>query len=180
MKQYVFFVILLVLTNGCSTSVVENKNDSKAVDKTTSVNANLKDSAAMEEFMKPSSRAPEQNSNANLMLGSTFGKQVKRNPNGRAAAPPIDPNAKRMLANAPDNSVIYTEMNQQGTPIETRIFKNHPQLQKVERTYSTIERPEIKVYLKNGKIIDVPGDKFDNILNAPAKDIAAAAAVAVP
>ncbi len=103
----------------------------------------------------------------------------KRGQSKRVNVTPIDPNARRVLTAAPDNSEISTEMNKQGQPIETRTFKDHPSLVKVVRTYVTLENPQVKVYLKNGKVLDLPKGKIDNIFNVPADEILTAVGVAV-
>lgn len=61
---------------------------------------------------------------------------------------------------ASDNSEIFTELKD--VPTETRVFKSHPQLIKVVKT-GVPGKMTIKVYLKNGKIVDVAGDKFPNL-----------------
>jgi hypothetical protein len=61
---------------------------------------------------------------------------------------------------ASDNSEIFTELKDM--PIETRVFKSHPQLVKVVKS-GMPGKMTIKVYLKNGKVVDVPGDKFPNL-----------------
>ncbi len=54
---------------------------------------------------------------------------------------------------APDDSTFGASMNSKGQFLETRIFSNHSQLAKVERFAA---EKKIIVYLKNGKIIELP------------------------
>jgi hypothetical protein len=69
---------------------------------------------------------------------------------------------------APDNSEFYTTMDSSGQAIETREFHNHPQLIKVTRVWKGVNDKTIHIYLKNGKVVDLPGDKIENINSQPA------------
>jgi hypothetical protein len=69
---------------------------------------------------------------------------------------------------APDNSEMFAELGE--VPIETRVFKNHPQLIKVVKS-GIPPNQTIKVYLKGGKTVDLPGDKITNLGTEPAANI---------
>jgi len=60
-------------------------------------------------------------------------------------------------------------MNDKGEPLETRIFKKHPVLAKIERT--DLNNRNVKVYLKNGKVVNLPEGRVENFLTAPAENI---------
>jgi len=75
---------------------------------------------------------------------------------------------------APDNSEIFAELGE--VPIETRVFKNHPQLIKVVKS-GIPPNQSIKVYLKGGKIVDLPGAKIANLGTEPASSILQAAGI---
>jgi hypothetical protein len=62
--------------------------------------------------------------------------------------------------NAPDESVVSTTSRGKDF-VETRTFKNHPQLAKVEKITDGKDT-KYKVFLKNGKILDAPADKMGN------------------
>lgn len=94
-------------------------------------------------------------------------QNVKVNKPGTVAVTP----AGRLM---PDGSEVFTELRD--VPIETRIFKNHPQLLKVVKSGAP-DRATVKVYLKSGKIVEIPGDKVPNLSNAQAADILNAAGV---
>ena len=81
-------------------------------------------------------------------------------------APPMT-GAKQMTYPAPDNSEFFTTMDKSGQAIETRVFHNHPQLDKVTRTWKSVNEKTISIYLKNGKVITLPGDKIENINSQP-------------
>jgi hypothetical protein len=75
---------------------------------------------------------------------------------------------------APDNSEMFAELGE--VPIETRVFKNHPQLIKVVKS-GIPPNQTIKVYLKGGKIVDLPGSKIANLGTEPAASILQAAGI---
>ncbi|MEO6588195.1 MAG: hypothetical protein ABIP06_02605 [Pyrinomonadaceae bacterium] len=55
---------------------------------------------------------------------------------------------------APDDSTYSAEMNSKGQPVETRIFKSHPVLAKIEKITMSPRDYIYKIYLKNGKVIE--------------------------
>ncbi len=59
----------------------------------------------------------------------------------------------------PENSEMTTVMNSKGQVIETRTFKDNPYISKIERVTVTPKDVTTKVYLKNGAVKDLPGDK---------------------
>jgi len=62
---------------------------------------------------------------------------------------------------------------------ERRTFKRHPQLLKIEKITSG-EKKTINVYLKDGRIVEVPGEKINSISTAGSAGILKAAGVDVP
>jgi len=124
---------------------------------------------------------PNQNSLAQTNVnGSLSGSLTEMNGNKQTSvekkpaakdAPPVDPNAKPITQSAPDNSEFQSLMNNQGQPVEMRVFKNHPTILKVEKIYVTLENPMIKIYLKNGKTVNLTADKIGNPMQAPAEEI---------
>jgi hypothetical protein len=61
---------------------------------------------------------------------------------------------------APDDSIISSGSRGKDF-VETRTFRNHPVLAKVEKIMDG-KTEKYKVYLKNGKVIDAPADKMSN------------------
>lgn len=75
---------------------------------------------------------------------------------------------------APDNSEITISLGQ--FPVETRTFKNNPQLAKVERIQDVANKKNIiKVYLKNGQVKEIAENAVQNPMAAPAAEILKAA-----
>ncbi len=96
----------------------------------------------------------------------------------RAAAnqPGSHPPAKPAPIEAPENSYFIAELTDVAK--ETRVFRDHPQLRKVERIHDG-KNQTIRVYLKNGKVVTLPGDKIESISKASSAVILNAAGVRV-
>lgn len=79
---------------------------------------------------------------------------------------------------AADNSEVISTLNEKGA-VETRIFKSHPVLAKIEKT--TYGRDiQLKVYLRNGKVVDLPLEKIKNFAGDSAAEILQAAGISQP
>ena len=97
------------------------------------------------------------------------------NANGENAA--MSGNMKPLAQSAPENSEFTMTLTDVGT--ETRTFKSHPQLDKVVKTIKP-ESSSIKIHLKNGRVVDVAGDKIPSVKTASTVDILAAAGIKPP
>lgn len=99
-------------------------------------------------------------------------------PNGRVITNgPADPNfkGKPMEMPAAYNSTMSTTMNKDGKFLETRAFKDDPQILKLERMQ---ELKTFKLYLKNGKVIELPYEKAENLfLQGSPSDLLLAAGI---
>jgi hypothetical protein len=162
MKQFFCLVILAVFLNGCSTAP-------------SGENA-IRTNADISELNNPDPNSLPQTNANNSLSGSltTFGANNQMSGEKKLAnknAAPLDPNAKPITQPAPDNSEFQSMMNNQGQPVESRVFKNHPALLKVERIYTDLENPVVKIYLKNGKTMNLPADKIGNPMEASAAEI---------
>lgn len=73
--------------------------------------------------------------------------------------------AKPASRPAPDNSEYFSSLTDVAT--ETRQFKGHPVLNKVERITSGKEIT-LRIHLKNGRVIDADGKNVTNMAVAPA------------
>lgn len=79
---------------------------------------------------------------------------------------------------AADNSEVLTVLNEKGA-METRVFKSHPVLAKIEKTTYGRE-VQVRVFLKNGKVIPLAPEKIGNFITDSAQQILQAAAVVQP
>jgi hypothetical protein len=79
-----------------------------------------------------------------------------------------DTQAAEASSQAPDNSTFTSKLTD--IAVETRSFKDHPLLLKVVKTIAP-GKTELKVFLRNGKVIDVPADRIKDLSTIPAMDI---------
>ncbi|HUF04437.1 MAG TPA: hypothetical protein VMM38_09710 [Aridibacter sp.] len=95
----------------------------------------------------------------------------------------IDTNKVETVArkkNLPDDSEMATLMNKQGHVVETRTFLKNKYLDKVVKTTFKPNEVSIKIYLKNGKVVEVTEDKLGNFRTAAARGILDAAGFVIP
>ena len=82
------------------------------------------------------------------------------------------PKPEALTRTGPDDSVITAENNEQGDLVETRVFKNHDMLAKVERILTASRREgNIRVFLKNGRVYEFPVGRLKNALNESPEEI---------
>ncbi|HBR57524.1 MAG TPA: hypothetical protein DEA22_08650 [Blastocatellia bacterium] len=82
--------------------------------------------------------------------------------------------ANRSTREGPENSYFFTELGQ--IAVETRVFRNHPVLSKIEKLNDGTNQ-SIKIYLKDGHIIGLPGRAIPSIFTAASAEILAAAGI---
>jgi hypothetical protein len=64
---------------------------------------------------------------------------------------------------APENSEFAIQMEKGGGVVETRLFKNHPQLRKAEIKWLDPKTRSLWVTLKNGKVVERPAAGVTNL-----------------
>ena len=79
---------------------------------------------------------------------------------------------------APDNSTFTSFLTDAG--YEIRTFKNHPQLLKVEKKITPDGKQAVKVFLRDGKVVELPGQKIPVLATIPAAQILEAAGIRPP
>ena len=72
---------------------------------------------------------------------------------------------------AAENSEVATTMNTEGDIFEVRVFKNHPQIAKVEATWVDAKEKALKIYLRNGQILEVKTDRLTDLASATASQL---------
>lgn len=107
--------------------------------------------------------------NANANLANVNANVTNVVPTRRQPTPKPQP----LTRIAPDDSVITAENNTQGDFVETRVFKNHDMVAKVERILppSRTSSGSVRVFLKNGKVFEVPASRLKNALSGTPDDI---------
>lgn len=99
-----------------------------------------------------------------------FGKTAFENAPGTGEPPRVTPRP------APEDSEFTAVL--QDAAVETRTFRSHPQLWKVEKRTSG-KNSTAKVYLRDKRVIDVPGDKLERLATISSADILRAAGISV-
>ena len=128
---------------------------------------------------------------ANLLNGETLDSGIQspqaqnrlnriRKTGTGPSGPPVDVAAlaMKMARPAPDNSTFTSYLSDAG--YEIRTFRDHPQLKKVEKVTTDDGKITIRVFLRNGKVIELPGSAVPVLSNAPAFQIMDAAGISAP
>ena len=135
----------------------------------TNSNANSANMVAIDAPAVSNSAMPTNGSP--LLQGGKFDELRKSGVNGQ-----IDPKAaiKSSSRPAPDDSEFSASLTDIGH--ELRTFHNHPQIIKAEKLIMP-KSQVIKIYLRGGRVVEVPGEKIPNMLTALAVDFLVAAGV---
>jgi hypothetical protein len=88
------------------------------------------------------------------------------------SATPLPPRFQK----APENSEFASGMDRDGNVTEIRVFKGHPQLDRVETKWTDPKKKAVKFVLKNGKTIEISTDRLGNLATTLAKDLVALSA----
>ena len=83
-------------------------------------------------------------------------KEAMTKTGGEAAPVDFDKLATQNLRPAPENSTFTSYLADAG--YEIRAFKKHPKLLKVEKKISSDGKQFVKVFLRDGRVIEVPGE----------------------
>ena len=92
----------------------------------------------------------------------------------------MDPAATAMknARPAPDNSTFASYLTDAG--YEIRTFNNHPQLLKAEKKIAPDGKKSLRIFLRDGKIVEAAADKVPVLATAPAALLLEAAGVEQP
>ncbi len=164
-------LVTMLVSMSCS-SCAESTN-SKAV------NSRSKSNSAANSNERGSNTPNAETANLNggsLPPANTNNRTAERIEKMRAnsANAPVSPTAGVSSRPGPEDSVIFTELKDVAR--ETRIFKKHPLLAKVEKTHDG-KTIAVKVFLRDGRIIDVPAASVVYLDQMPASTILQVAGV---
>lgn len=67
---------------------------------------------------------------------------------------------------AAEDSEIASSMNSSGQMYSIRVFRNHPQLAKVESVWVNKKDKALKIFLKDGRVLEVTTDRILNLKQA--------------
>ena len=167
--KYCFLIIaILCVFSACSSNTNQNPNSAKGA----AVNSNAANANSLAA------------TNSNPPGMQPYGGVQNLNPNAFNATNdnlkviPIQKKVGELpygSRNAPDDSVITTASRGREF-IETRSFKNHAVLNKVEKILDG-DTTKYKVYLKSGKVLDAPAEKMTNFTAMAPVNILSAAGI---
>ena len=162
--MYKLFALLIIIVSfaGCSCSSSE-KTSSRNGSSTPNSNG-----AAVRQSDRPAANPNPETTNANLTptRAEVIAKlRQKRLEMGNA--PASEPLPEPQFRPARDNSMVSTTMNSEGDVVETRIFKNNPQISKVEMKWVGPKNSALKIFLKDGRIVNARGGNIENLGATP-------------
>lgn len=181
MSKILSLIVGAVFIAGCASSpkVETNVKNVEANVNKAEANVSVNQSIASLDNQPNSSAIPDPYDENRIRTFPISKENDFRNPKGKRGASaddkPIAENIKSASVAAPDNSEIVSSMDAQGQPIETRTFKKHPILLKIERV--NLNDGDIKLYLKNGKAVVLPEAAAKSFLTASAAELLKAANV---
>jgi len=152
-EKALFLVASLVMSWGCSGSAETVKSDSSSGDTAPAV-------TRVETSANAAAETPAPN---NLAI-RPYGRK-------RVVLPDTEPLPRLQFREGAEDSEIATSMNSNGEIVETRIFRNHPQLGRVEAVWKSAKEATLKISLKGGKTIDVKSDRLVNLHSATTRDL---------
>ena len=170
-----FLAIVAIFLSACQSS--ESTPDPSKAGKSANSQPNSANSAAQTETAAPGANAENPAANAVNSTGSFEDMKARKMQGMRGPLSDqtgIATKAQPFSRPAPDNSIYSVTLADEA--VETRTFKDNPQLVRVEKR-SNGTQSSIKVFLKDGRVIDLPGDKIAAMSMASAADILAAAGV---
>jgi hypothetical protein len=167
-RVFIIFLLACFVLAACKSSATTGNSPANTAANVTA-NANSANMVATTAPQISNSAMPTNGSP--LMQNGKFDDLRKNGANG-----PIDPKAaaKGNARPAPDNSEFSSSLTDIGR--ELRTFHNHPQIIKAEKLIMP-KSQIIKIYLKGGRVVEVPGEKIPNMLTALAIDFLVAAGV---
>jgi len=160
MKNLVLFSIcvsafIAIACGGSSESPANNA-------RTQVVNANPANNAGLVPYTPANSAA-----NANVAADANVPVTVTK----------LNGEKKPITYAAPDDSDYNTSMDSKGEAVETRTFHSDKYLTKVVRTWKSPSDKTISIYLKSGKVVNLPGDEWPDIKGQPVENFYAAAGI---
>lgn len=76
--------------------------------------------------------------------------------------------------------MVSTTMNSQGAVVETRVFKDNPQLVRVEMTWVGPKDNTLKIFLRSGRVVEAKADNIENLGSTPISVLLEKAGIKAP
>ncbi|CAN5468627.1 hypothetical protein BH10ACI1_BH10ACI1_24630 [soil metagenome] len=159
----IFIVSLLTFANCSSAPVAENTVVDKVKANTNAPNANVTVNTVENGIVAEVPVANTANNTA-----QTPANAQQKIVNNRLVQSNTNEKPKSSLIPAPNNSSIATTMNERNEFMQIRIFNSDPQIEKLEKNANT---QKVRVFLKNGKVLDVPAGQTLDFVNASPQEI---------
>ena len=170
-------LVAIFITGACS-SATEEKPSAKT--NSTIDNTNTATIQNGTEVSPPVAADPNAANGAGAPMQDPVANRLQSKMNAlRGDGEPVDNAKVQALAlknarPAPDNSTFASYLTDAG--YEIRTFKNHPQLLRVEKKVGT-DSQTLKVFLRGGRVVELPGNAITGLATATANAILAAAGV---
>lgn len=160
------FVLLIVLTliagsSGCSSSKSTQKNEARTGNSSpNAANANTGSPEMASQTVSVDAVAPVDNQPGLAANAARPNKRAMVDAGGEAPPP--------MRSPAAENSEVATSMGKDGSFIEIRWFKNHPQLERVEQTWADDGKSStLKIFLRGGRVVNASGNGVSQMPSHP-------------
>lgn len=105
--------------------------------------------------------------------GTSIAERVNRQP--RTDSNPSTGPAQLQFAPAGENSEIAVTMDADGAVREIRVFRDHPQLMRVESSFKDPRERSLKFTMRNGKVVNTRTSRLSDLRAATAADLLAIA-----
>ncbi len=171
MKKFILLTVFinLIIFTACSSETSGTKPANTANANTANVNA--ANNGVVVDM--DNANLPSANTNADFNIQQAVNRKVVNAPANYKEPGAVKPAGVA----APYNSTIVSTMSKQNEFLEIREFQGDPLLLRAERTQ---ENKKIKLFLKNGKVIEMPYDKNALFLGASPNELLSAAGVQPP
>ena len=104
-----------------------------------------------------------------IAQGDTIGNRANRPP--RLDANPNGTPAPLQFRPAAEDSEIAVTMAADGRVVETRVFKSHPKLARVQAIWSKADAKTLKFTMRNGQTIEVKTNRLGNLQSATTNEL---------
>lgn len=175
MKKFFYLAVFTIFLNGCSSSASPTAETNAAANSSNPATVNQPNQAQTAVTQPANAEGAQLGNLAVTKNNARIWERTKQGGDKNAA--PIEAQPVTGYA-AADDSEIKSGMDERGTPYEIRIFRNNPSLLKVEKILTDMKNPQIRVYLKNGRVVGVPFAKLRNPATASVNEILVAAGAA--
>lgn len=166
MKNFSIIFISMIFLSGCSMAANENSGFNENYNPYTNTTANSKNKT------DESAKAVPYNGLKKSDIEDVFKRS--ENPIGQESQ---SNSTSTLIKPLPENSQLSMQMNEKGYVVETRTFNGLSFLIKIEKTTISPKETKLQIYLKNGKVYDVPEGKMKDFRTATIKTILEAADV---